>query len=255
MRVTILGCSGSVPGAGVNGSGYVVEADGFRLAVELGTGTVGPLLATFGPFALDAVVLTHLHPDHCADFGALTVIRRYHPDVASLRPDRLPVFGPPGTQERLVNLYAADAAERARTDLTDVFGFTDLTAETVHIGPFTVTPFEVLHPTPTFGLRIEHGGKTLAYTADTGVCPALDELAADVDVLLSEASWTHAPDRPEGVHLSGVEAGELAARAGVKRLLVTHIPPWTDAEKIRAEVQSAYDGPVELVEQGASYDV
>lgn len=255
MRLTILGCSGSVPGPATNGSGYVVEFDGFRLAVELGTGTVGTLLDRYGPYALDALVLTHLHPDHCADFGALTVVRRYHPDIASLRPDRLPVYGPPGTEQRLVNLYATNESERRETDLTDVFSFADLSTDAIGIGPFDVQPFKVFHPTPTYGLRIAAGGKVLAYTADTGVCPSLDELAADADVLLSEASWTHAPDRPVGVHLSGVEAGELAQRSAVKRLLVTHIPPWTDAEKVRAEVQSAFQGPVDLVEQGASYDI
>lgn len=258
VRLTILGCSGSIPGPNANASGYLIEADGFVLGLELGNGTMSELQAVRSPFDLDALVLSHLHPDHCADFSALTVVRRYHPerpDAALGRPARLPVYGPDDLEQRLVNLYAPNEAERAETDLTDVYQFLPLPDKVETIGPFEVMALPVYHPTPAYGLRISHGGRTLAYTGDTGVCPALDELAADADVLLSEASWTDGDDRPIGVHLSGVEAGELAQRAGARRLLVTHIAPWSDRAKIHAEARAAFDGPLELVEQSASYDI
>lgn len=256
MRLTILGCSGSVPGPGTNASGYLLEADGFVLGLELGNGTVSTLQQLRDPFDLDALLLSHLHPDHCADFAALTVIRRYHPVPRDPgRPERLPVFGPPDTEQRLANLYAPNEIERAETDLTDVYDFAPLPGEPSAIGPFEVRALEVCHPTPAYGVRISHGGKTLAYTGDTGICPSLEELAAGADVLLSEATWTDADDRPPGIHLSGVEAGELATRAGVSRLLITHIAPWTDPAKIHAEVRTAYEGPSELVVQGAGYEL
>lgn len=255
MRLTILGCAGSIPGPNAHASGYLLEADGFVLGLELGNGTLSQLQAVRDPFDLDALLLSHLHPDHCADFAALTVFRRYHPVRPPGRPERLPVYGPEDTEQRMVNLYAPNEVERAETDLTDVYTFLPLPTEPTVIGPFEVTAYQVCHPTLAYGLRITHGGTTLAYTGDTGICPVLDELAADVDVLLSEASWTDADDRPPGVHLSGVEAGELAGRARVRRLLVTHIAPWTDRAKIHAEARAAYDGPMELVEQGAVYDL
>lgn len=256
MRLTVLGCAGSVPGPGTNASGYLLEADGFVLGLELGNGTVSTLQQLRDPFDLDALLLSHLHPDHCADFAALTVIRRYHPvRPYPQRPQRLPVFGPPGTEQRLANLYAPDETERAETDLNDVYDFQPLPLQPQTIGPFEVVAYEVCHPTPAFGMRISHGGKTLAYTGDTGVCPVLDELAAGVDVLLSEATWTDADDRPPGIHLSGVEAGELAVRASARRVLITHIAPWTDPAKIHAEVRAVFDGPLELVQQGASYQI
>ncbi|PXY34155.1 MBL fold metallo-hydrolase [Prauserella flavalba] len=256
MRLTILGCSGSIPGPNAAASGYLVEADGFVLGLELGNGTLAQLQAVRDPFDLGALVLSHLHPDHCADFSALTVLRRYHPappyDVTA---HRLPVFGPVEAPARLANAYAPHEAERVRTDLTDVFEFHSLSHAPVRVGPFELSAVPMDHPTEAFGLRLSHGGHTLAYTGDTGPCEALDKLAADADVLLAEASWTDAPDRPAGVHLSGRQAGELAARAGAGRLLLTHIAPWSDRDAILAEARAAFSGPADLVEQGASYDV
>ena len=117
VRLTILGCSGSVPGPGAPASGYLLEADGFLLGVELGNGVLAELQARHDPFDLGALVFTHLHPDHCADFSALIVLRRYHPapprDVFACR---LPVHAPEYAPRRLANAYAPDHAELADTD-------------------------------------------------------------------------------------------------------------------------------------------
>lgn len=255
MRLTILGCSGSTPGPDSAASGYLLEADGFVLGLELGNGTLARLQSVRSPFDLDALVLTHLHADHCADFSALSVLRRYHPEPPyDTRPRRLPVYAPEQAPVRLANAYAADEGERATADLSDVYEFHSLHPGTVHIGPFEVTSFVVDHPTPAFGIRVSHGGRTLAYTGDTGPCAVLDDLAEGVDVLLSEASWTDAPDRPAGVHLSGRQAGALAARAGADRLLLTHIAPWTDRDAVLAEAKTEMSG-AELVTQGAVYEL
>ncbi|OZM74174.1 MBL fold metallo-hydrolase [Amycolatopsis antarctica] len=255
MRLTILGCSGSVPGPDAAASGYLLEADGFLLGIELGNGTLARLQTLRSPFDLDALLLTHLHADHCADVSALAVYRRYHPAPPyEVRPRRLPVLAPAEAPQRLANAYAAHESERRGTDLSDVFDFRALDAGATRIGPFTVTAHPVDHPTAAFGVRVEHGGSVLAYTGDTGPCPQLDDLAAGADVLLCEASWTDAPDRPAGVHLSGRQAGELAARAGVGRLLLTHIAPWTDRGEVLAEATAAFAGAA-LVEQGAGYEL
>lgn len=254
MRLTILGCSGSIPGLGEPSSGYLLEAEGFLLGLELGNGTFAELQARHDPFDLGALVFTHLHPDHCADFSALTVLRRYHPkppyDVFARR---LPVHAPGNAPVRFARAYAPDDAELAETDLSQIFTFHPLTSgETVHIGPFAVRAVPVEHPTAAFGLRLSHGGRTLVYTGDTGPCDALDDLAAGADVLLSEATWTHSPSRPDGVHLSGTQAGALARRAGVGRLLLTHVAPWTDREAVLAEARAEFPGAV-LVQRGDIY--
>jgi ribonuclease BN (tRNA processing enzyme) len=254
VRLTILGCSGSVPGPGKAASGYLIEAGGFLLGLELGNGTLAELQARHDPFGLGGLLLTHLHPDHCADFGALTVLRRYHPAPPyDARDRRLPVYAPEIAPARLARAYAADDAELAGTDLSDVFDFHPLTADQAKVGPFEVSAVPVDHPTTAFGLRVRHNGRTLAYTGDTGPCGALDELARGADVLLAEATWTDAPDRPAGVHLSGRQAGALARRAGVGRLLLTHVAPWSDRDAILAEARAEFPGAV-LVEQGEGYE-
>ncbi|MDQ0376908.1 MBL fold metallo-hydrolase [Amycolatopsis thermophila] len=255
MRLTILGCSGSVPGPGEPASGYLLEADGFLLGLEFGNGVFAELQRRRDPFDLGALVLSHLHPDHCADFGALTVLRRYHPAPpydATRR--RLPVHAPANAPVRLAMAYAPNETELAETDLSDVFEFSALSTEPVTIGPFEITAIPVDHPTEAFGLRVRHGDRTLAYTGDTGPCDTLTGLVRDVDVLLAEASWTDAADRPPGVHLSGKQAGELARDAGVGRLLITHVAPWSDRDAILAEATAAFPAAT-LVERGAVYDI
>jgi ribonuclease BN (tRNA processing enzyme) len=255
VRLTILGCSGSIPGPNAAASGYLIETDGFLLGLELGNGTLAQLQTVRDPFELDALLFSHLHPDHCADFSALTVLRRYHPDPPyPRRPRLLPVYAPEDAPGRLANAYASNETERAATDLSDVYTFHPLPTEAVRIGPFEVAAVRVDHPTPAFGLRVTCGGRTIAYTGDTGPCESLDELARGADVLLSEASWTDAPERPPGVHLSGKQAGELARRAGAGRLLLTHIAPWTDRGQVLAEAVAAFPAAL-AVEQGAVYDV
>lgn len=254
MRLEILGCSGSVPGPGKAASGYLVEAEGFLLGLDFGNGVLAQLQVGHDPFDLGALVLSHLHPDHCADFGALTVLRRYHPsppyDVSARK---LGVHAPKNAPERLAKAYAPNDTELAETDLSDVFAFHALNAE-IRIGPFEVRAIPVDHPTEAFGIRVSHGGRTLAYTGDTGPCENLDELARGADVLLTEATWTHAPTRPAGVHLSGQQAGKLARRAGVGALLLTHVAPWTDPAAILAEATREFPG-ARLVEQGATYEI
>ncbi len=141
------------------------------------------------------------------------------------------------------------------TDIFDVFPWAD--GEPVQFGSLTVTPTRVAHPPESYGLRIEDSsGTVLAYSGDTGICDAVVDLARGADVFLCEASWTHMPGhRPPDLHLSGTEAGQIATRAGVKELLLTHIPPWTSREDVIAEAKSAFDGPVHAVVAGENIDL
>ncbi|HEV7450790.1 MAG TPA: MBL fold metallo-hydrolase [Pseudonocardiaceae bacterium] len=252
MLLTVLGCSGSVPGPESPASGYLVQAGDTTVVLDLGNGTFGALQRYLDPFNLDALMLSHLHPDHCADVSALTVYRRYHPHPPPCDP--LPLYGPPEVAQRLVAAYAASAYELCVTELSDVYDFR-LFGEPLRIGGLEVRAAPVDHPCEAYALRISHAGRTLVYSGDTGPCPQLVELANGVDVLLAEASWPDRPGNPPGIHLSGRDAGEAAAAAGVGQLLITHVPPWTDAEQVLTEAKAAFEGPTELVRAGAHYDI
>lgn len=255
VRLIVLGCSGSGPGPTSPASGYLVHAGATNLAFDLGNGTFGALQRHLDPWALDAAVLSHLHPDHCADVTALAVFRRHHPrPPAGVTP--LPLLAPVDAPDRFAAAYATSAAERVETDLSDTFAFTALAEDAAFpAGEAVLSARRVDHPCEAYALRVEHGGRSLVYSGDTGPSTGLIELARGADVLLCEASWPHRADLPAGVHLSGRQAGEHAAAAGVGRLLLTHVPVWHDAAALLAEAMSAFDGPVELVAADATYAI
>jgi ribonuclease BN (tRNA processing enzyme) len=263
MRLTVLGCSGSGPGPISPASGYLVEAGDARLTLDLGNGTFGVLQRRMDPWQLDAALFSHLHPDHCADFTSLVVYRRYHPHAPfDPRSRPLPVYAPAEAHDRFARAYAPSAAELADTDLTDAFTFLSLTdGARAEVAGVQVSARAVDHLCEAYALRVEHGGTSLVYSGDTGPCTALVELAGGADALLCEATWPHTGvwgedgGPPTGVHLSGRQAGEHAAAAGVGRLLLTHVPSGFDPELLLAEAKDAFDGPVEVVAADVSYDL
>ncbi|MGH3712894.1 MAG: MBL fold metallo-hydrolase [Micromonosporaceae bacterium] len=249
MKLTVVGCAGSFPGPESPCSAYLVEADGFRLLVDFGTGALGALQRYADMHSIDAVLLTHLHADHILDACSYVVARRYAPDV-SYSP--IPLYGPEGTARRLSAAY--DGGPDG--GLEDVYEFQTLTPGTFEIGPLRVTVDRVNHPVETYGVRLEHGGRALAYSADTGPCEALTRLAKGADLFLCEASYLEACDNPPDLHLTGKEAGEHATRAGARKLLLTHlVQAWGNESRTVEEAAGAYAGPIEVVRPGATYQL
>ncbi|YAL84219.1 MBL fold metallo-hydrolase [Dermacoccaceae bacterium W4C1] len=255
MRVTIVGCSGSFAGPLSPASCYLVQAEHegrtWSLVLDLGNGALGALQRHVALDEVDAVVLSHLHPDHCADLAGYYVVRNYNPTgpMASL-----PVYAPEGAHHRLARLYAVDRPE----DLRDRFDFHDLQHQkSFTVGPFTVTPSEVLHPVEAYGLRVEADGKAVAYTGDTDATPTLGPLMAGCDLVLADSAFVDGrDDASRGVHLTGSRAAQAAVDAGgVKRLMLTHIPAWNDPQVCRQQAQEVWPGEVELAAPDASYEL
>jgi ribonuclease BN (tRNA processing enzyme) len=246
MDLTVVGSSGSFPSADSPCSCYLVEADGFRLVMDLGNGALGALQRYCDLYAVDAVLLSPLHADHCVDMCAYYVARNYRVGGC---PAPLPVLGPHGTAERLARAYDMDE----HPGMKEVFDFGTLEEGTFRLGPLSITATRVAHPVEAYAFRVEHQGRSFVYTGDTGPCEQLVELARDTDLLLSEAAFTHGKEDIPDLHLTGRQAGQLAARAGVRRLVLTHIPPWTDPERNLADAAEVYPGPVELAHPGAVY--
>ena len=243
VRTTIIGCSGSFPGPDGPASCYLVEAEGFRLLLDLGNGALGALQRHVSLYDIDAICLSHHHVDHCIDMCGYSVARTHHPDGP--RP-RIPVYGPARTAERLTRGLGLEPG----TGMTDAFDFVTLSPGTIEIGPLRVTVDHMNPPVETFGFRLEQAGGSLAYSADTGVCDALVELARDADVLLCEASFLDGPGLPADLHLTGRQAGQHAARAGAGQLILTHLVTWNDTARLLEEAGSAYRGPLSAAVPG-----
>jgi ribonuclease BN (tRNA processing enzyme) len=252
MKLTIVGCSGSYPGPDAAASCYLVEADDtdgrtWRIVLDLGSGALGPLQRYADPFTIDAVFISHLHADHCLDLCGYHVLRRYHP--AGAQP-RIPVWGPVGTAQRMAQAYGLPEA----VGMNDEFAFFEHDGP-VGLGPFEVTPVPVKHPVSAFGFRVSANGRTLAYSGDTGPCTGLDRLAEGVDLLLAEASFRSGDDNPPDLHLTGADCGRAAQQGRVRRLVLTHVPPWFDPAMAVAEAKEEFAGPIDLAVAGATYRV
>lgn len=249
MRVTVIGCSGSFPGPNSPASSYLVEAEGYSLLLDMGNGAVGSLQRFHDVLDIDAVCISHLHPDHCLDLTVYWIARTYCPDGPA---PRIPVYGPAGTAEHMIKAYELEP----NPGMWDAFDFRTLLAGRMTLGPFSITTALMNHPVEAYGLRIEHGGSVMTYSGDTGRSDALVRLARDSDLFLCEAGFAERPDLPPDMHLTGREAGEHAARAGAGILVLTHLLPWNDPAQTLAEAKaSGFRGRIELAEVGTVYDL
>lgn len=264
MKLTIIGSTGSFPGPGSPASCYLVTAhDGtrpWRILLDLGSGSLGVLQRYMDLKDIDAIFISHLHPDHCMDLCGLHVA--VHWDPQGWGRDRITVWGPSQTGDRMADAYGLPRDPGMHED----FDFNAFTPEVpVKLGPFTVTPYEVRHPTEeAFALRVQATEKlygetatsVLAYSGDTDACEGLVRSAQGADLFLCEAANQEGrDDHIEGVHLTGKRAGEAATAAQVHRLLLTHIPVWTDAQVVLEEAKAEYHGELAVAVSGVTYGV
>ncbi|MEU4830962.1 MBL fold metallo-hydrolase [Streptosporangium sp. NPDC023615] len=246
MLLTILGGCGAWPGAGQACSGYLVEHDGFRLLVDPGYATVPRLLERVTADRVDAVFVTHGHPDHCADLNPLLRARAWSDDP----PAPLPVYAPPGA------LDAVLALDRPGM-LTDAHVLREFTAgDRLDIGPFRARTRLLPHSVPNAGVRLTAGGRTLAYTGDSGPSPEVVELARGADLLLAEATYVdRVPESSRRSLSSALQAGRQAREADVPHLLLTHLQPGTDATAALAAAGTEHDGEIGIAAPGLAVDL
>jgi ribonuclease BN (tRNA processing enzyme) len=235
MRLTVLGGCGAWPAPGQACSGYLVEQDGFRLVVDLGYATVPRLLNHIGAEMVDAVFISHGHPDHCVDLNPLLRARAMRDDPAP----PLPVHTLPGA------IGAVLALDRPGM-LSDTYVLREFAAgQDLSIGPFRALTRALPHSVPNAGVRLTAGGRVLAYTGDSGPTDDIVELSRGADLLLVEASYVdEVPEDSRRTLSSARHAGRQAADAGVGRLLLTHLLPGTDQPAARAAARARYDGDV-----------
>lgn len=221
---------------------YLVRGGGRQVVLDLGAGTLNALQELVDPADLDAIVITHLHPDHCVDLFSLRVYLLFGPRTSR----RVRVLAPPGTRELLAG-FAGDVG------WDEAFAFETLEApggERDLGGGLRLRYAEVPHLKPTFAVRIDLGSSSLCYGADCAPNDVLPDLARGCGVLVCECTFGLGPAVDGVPHLAAPDVAAIAARAGVGRVLVTHVYPEHDVAAVVDEVGRGFDGPVAAARPG-----
>lgn len=209
---TVLGCSATFPRPGNPCSGYLLRTGETAVWVDAGSGTFASLQQHVSLHDLTAVWVSHLHPDHCSD-----LLVAFNWIINTADAPRIAVYGPPGWATRIAAMIPSDEAVRLVRRAFDVHELHN--AHNADMNGLRLRSFAVEHGVPAFGLRAEHGGKAVAYSGDTGPCPALIELALEADLFVCEAGAT----KLQRWHCTPSDAGRIAAAAGSHMLMLTHL--------------------------------
>lgn len=253
MKLTILGKWSPYPPAGGACPGYLVDVDGVRLLLDCGPGVASSLHRFSTAFDLAAVFVSHLHPDHFTDIYALRNELAFgRLPVFSAPP--VPLFAPANAVELLAAVMPKEASRR---EFADGFMLRPLETGSGQVGPLQLRFVRTTHPTPCHAIEVRSGSRRLVYSADTGPSADLERLAAGCDLFLCESTLLEGDEAlvADLGHLTAGMAAAAAARAGVRRLLLTHF--FTPRHEVKESLAAAAKvfGAVELAEEGTTYEV
>ena len=242
LRLDILGAGPAYtdrPGA--VGAAYLLRSATTAVVLDLGQGSFPRLAGELEPSTVDAIVVSHLHPDHFIDLIPLRHYLRweFHP-ARHVR-----VIAPAGLAARLDDLHAEPGFTAATLDVEAV------QVGLLQVGDLEIESRRVAHTGDSYAHRVRlGGGPGLVYSGDCGRAEDLDALVRPGDTLLTEVSFGPGPVPPGAAHLDGPMVGALASRTRAGRVLLTHLQMGFDREATIESVRAAYDGPVQLVEPG-----
>jgi ribonuclease BN (tRNA processing enzyme) len=247
MKLTVVGCSGTYPTDESPCSAYLFSAEGYNLLVDLGPGTFVALQEYIDLHSLDALLLSHFHPDHCVDIFPLYYALRFSDSFAK----RIPVFAPAGAEASLFGFLSGDSREEfARIfELQRIAG-----GQTLQLGPFDVELSSTNHPIETVAVAVSDSKGTVTYSADTGPGGGFPELAARADVVLCEATYEREGQGPP-IHLASKEAAQIVEKSGAGRLVLTHRFPTCDRDRWLEEAAAVYEGQLEAAIPGLTLEL
>ncbi|QHS21628.1 MBL fold metallo-hydrolase [Virgibacillus sp. MSP4-1] len=241
MRFKVIGFWGAYPEAEGATSSYLLEQDGFSLLIDCGSGTLSRLQKEVEITNLDALILSHYHHDHVADIGPLQyafLVQSYLREESKV----LPVFGHLGDEDFFTSLTHQCTK-----------GIAYNPAETLHIGPFTITFLQTRHPVPCYAMRLTNGQHTIVYTADTSYFEDLVPFCQNADLLIAECSFYEGMDGSGPGHMTSDECGKLAQAAGVRQLWLSHLPHFGHVEQLKVEAGRYYSGKIQLAQESLSF--
>ncbi|MDE5416267.1 MBL fold metallo-hydrolase [Alkalihalobacillus sp. MEB203] len=244
MKLIPLGVWGGYPKANSGTSSFLLKLDDFSCLIDCGSGVLSSLQNYLPLEQLDAVMISHYHFDHIADIGCLQYAMLVQSQLGN-RKKELPIFGHAKDEEAFSKLSFMNYTRGIPIEET----------KTLILGPWKVTFCPTIHPAHCLAMKFEHGDVSIVFTADTEWCEDLVSFAKGATILVSEANLY---DRHIGKvkgHMSGRQAGELAQKAGVDQLILTHLPHHGNLEDILSEAKQAFLGNVEIAQVGKAYEV
>lgn len=243
IHLTVVGAGPAYSNRpGSAGACYLLQAGGQAMVLDLGHGAFAGLVQRMEPVDLQAIVISHLHPDHFIDLVPLRHYLRYQRRPA----ERVRVVAPRQLQQRLDGLHGVREFCDAALDCEA------LGPGSFRAGVFAVDAASVLHDGDSYAFRVavEGAAAGLVYTGDCGRADDVLPLIRPGDTLLSEVSFGPGPGDPNARHLDGPMVGRLATAGGASRVLLTHLLMGCDPDETIASVRAHFAGPVELVEPG-----
>jgi ribonuclease BN (tRNA processing enzyme) len=238
LKLTVLGCDGSYPGPGGATSGYLVQGAGTTVWVDAGSGTLANLQRHAPLDTVDAIVLTHEHPDHWMDLEGFCVAARYRFELPPV-----PVYSPAGLAAR--SYHGEDWLR------WHVVG----DGHEITVGAMQLRFSRTDHPPETLAVRIDCDGRSLGYSADSGPGWTFAALGEGVDLALCEATLPRDFEDSMDGHMSARQAGAAARAGGARSLLLTHLWPGNDRGEAQADGAAAFGGPCDVAETDHSYEV
>ncbi|WP_050182733.1 MBL fold metallo-hydrolase [Domibacillus robiginosus] len=238
MNVTVLGCWGGFPKANEASSGYLIEHDGFKLLVDCGSAVLSKLQNHLKPADLNAVILSHYHADHVADIGVLQHALLIDSFTSKTREEPLTIYGHNEADGFQILTYK---------NITKGIAYDP--ADTLQVGPFSISFFKTNHPAPCYAMKITDGTDTVVYTADTAFQKELASFAKGADVLLAESNLYKGMDGSSAGHMTAQQAGILAREAGIKTLVLTHLPHFGELEQLVQEAGEEFEGTILLAKE------
>jgi ribonuclease BN (tRNA processing enzyme) len=244
MKLTVIGQWGGYPKANEASSGYLLEHDGFTLLIDCGSGVLSLLQNYISATDIDAVILSHYHPDHIADIGVLQhalLIQSYLGKQGNM----LPVYAHNEDKDAFSKLSYKNVMEGKVYD----------PSSTLKVGPYTISFLRTKHPVPCYSMRIEAAGKVIVYTADSAFQQSFIPFSDGADLLLAESNFYGDMDGSGAGHMTSLEVARIAKEAKVKKLVLTHLPQFGDIDQLKTEAESTFTGQTLLAHKGLTVEI